>query len=143
MTAKQERRKRVKYKELRRRVGSVIRNGRASGKEFCNRSMNILKDIAEEASVPIPTVSIDMILELRCCITKFPKVKYDTLSDARFKFNGPAYPCKCGYWHCSRQKINPPKPFTCGGCGLTYVKKSEEQKFCTKGCRKRHNRRKI
>ena len=132
-------------KEMHRRVHALIRDGK-KGRNVSkthSRSRSILNSVATEIGINIDRVTIAMILGRRCCATSFPKIRYDTMSAARERFNGWVYPCTCcDYWHCTSQKTAPPKPFTCEGCHLTYAKKGGDQRFCSKGCRKQHKRRK-
>lgn len=143
MSAKRRRKKARQAIRLQRadgvrpRVEALLQNAQESRK---GRRRAIVLRIAQEHMIPLQAVTVDLILSCRCCVTEFPKVKYATLGAARsYRRRQGVYPCECTFWHRTTHRATPPMPFVCEGCKLTYAVWQEGQRFCTRGCRRRHN----
>lgn len=112
------------------------------------RMQRAARQVALELGVAVGDITDEILGEHRCIKNNQPKIMIATLAEAkdRAEHNGHRfYPCRiCNHWHLtSGAPWGFPKVFVCQGCQLQYARQNNaDQRFCSKGCRRRYNARK-
>lgn len=109
------------------------------------------RKVAKLLGVPYGFVTLSDVAAHRCLKSvRSPKVRYDTLKEARAKgevYGHAAYPCKeCLYWHLTSSCTyhGAPASFDCRCCGLSYAFGGRHRNnFCSHGCKRRFAQRKV
>ena len=105
---------------------------------FDGSERRALKRAAGELGVKWMNMNPARLASVRCCFTKYAKVRYETLAEAQSNpFGLSTYPCNhCLYWHNTNFKSKIKKAINCLGCGLPMADRGH--KYCCPGCKRRN-----
>lgn len=103
------------------------------------RADKILQKVSQERGIKKIAITPEILADARCGLTFYPKVKFETLAQAKKLFGAEnIYACECMFWHATSTRLSSePLAFRCLCCELTYALREPGQRYCCKGCRRR------